>query len=68
MIEVAGRFVFIDLNNHSGNNRIWEITPGLNFYFTKNHNLKLQFDYSFIRNEFPGRDTNRFRTQFTVSF
>ncbi|MBI2487545.1 MAG: TMF family protein [Deltaproteobacteria bacterium] len=67
-VEVAGRFVLIGLDNDSGDDKIWEVTPGLSFYFTKNHNMKLQFDYSFIRNELIDIDTNRFRTQFTVSF
>jgi hypothetical protein len=68
VVEVAGRFAFIDLDNDSDDDRMWEITPGLSFYFLKNHSLKLQFDYSFIRDEFLDIDTNRFRTQLTVSF
>lgn len=68
IVEVAGRFVMIDLGIDSGGDRIWEITPGLSFYFTKSHSLKLQFDYSFIRDEFLDVDTNRVRAQFTVSF
>ncbi|HWP92197.1 MAG TPA: porin [Thermodesulfobacteriota bacterium] len=67
-LEVAGRFALIDLDNDSDDDRIWEITPGVSFYFLKNHSLKLQFDYSFIRDEFLDIDTNRFRTQLTVSF
>jgi hypothetical protein len=68
IVEVAGRFVIIDLDDDSGNDRIWEVTPGLSFYFTGNHNLKLQFDYSFIRDELLNVDDNRVRAQFTVSF
>jgi hypothetical protein len=68
VVEVAGRFVLMDLDNNSGDDKIWEVTPGLSFYFTKNHNLKLQFDYSFIRDELLDIDINRFRTQLTVSF
>jgi hypothetical protein len=68
VVEVAGRFILIDLDNNSGDDKIWEVTPGLSFYFTKNHNMKLQFDYSFIKDEFLDIDTNRFRAQFTVSF
>lgn len=67
-IEVAGRFVIIDLGNDFGADKIWEITPGLSFYFIRNHNLKLQFDYSFIRDEFIDDDINRVRAQLTVSF
>lgn len=68
VIEVAGRFVIIDPGMDSDDDKIWEITPGLSFYFTKSHSLKLQFDYSFIRDEFLDVDTNRVRAQFTVSF
>jgi hypothetical protein len=67
-VEIAGRFALVDLDNDSRDDKIWEVTPGLSFYFTKNHSLKLQFDYSFIRDEVLDIDTNRFRTQFTVSF
>ncbi|HLE26333.1 MAG TPA: porin [Thermodesulfobacteriota bacterium] len=68
LIEVAGRFAIIDLGNDFGDDKIWEITPGLSFYFIKNHNLKLQFDYSFIRDELLDTDINRARAQLTVSF
>src|SRR3990170_999332 len=68
LIEVAGRFAIIDLGNDFGDDKIWEITPGLSFYFIRNRNLKLQFDYSFIRDEFIDDDINRVRAQLTVSF
>lgn len=67
-IEVAGRFVIINLGDEFSNDKIWEITPGLSFYFIRNRNLKLQFDYSFIRDEFIDEDINRVRAQLTVSF
>ena len=67
-IEVAGRFAIIDLGNDFGDDKIWEITPGLSFYFIRDRNLKLQFDYSFIRDEFIDDDINRVRAQLTVSF
>ncbi|MGH7802028.1 MAG: porin [Thermodesulfobacteriota bacterium] len=67
-IEVAGRFVIINLGDEFSNEKIWEITPGLSFYFISNRNLKLQFDYSFIRDEFIDDDINRVRAQLTVSF
>jgi len=68
LIEVAGRFAIIDLGNDFGDDKIWEITPGLSFYFIRDRNLKLQFDYSFIRDEFIDDDINRVRAQLTVSF
>src|SRR3989337_2086707 len=68
LIEVAGRFAIIDLGNDFGDDKIWEITPGLSFYFLRDRNLKLQFDYSFIRDEFIDDDINRVRAQLTVSF
>ena len=67
-IEVAGRFVIINLGDEFSNDKIREITPGLSFYFIRNRNLKLQFDYSFIRDEFIDDDINRLRAQLTVSF
>ncbi len=68
LIEVAGRFAIIDLGNDFGDDKIWEITPGLSFYFIRDRNLKLQFDYSFIRDEFIDDDINRVRAQLKVSF
>src|SRR3989304_3772903 len=68
LIEVAGRFAIIDLGNDFGDGKIWEITPGLSFYFIRDRNLKLQFDYSFIRDELLDTDINRARAQLTVSF
>ncbi|HEY7534781.1 MAG TPA: hypothetical protein VH878_02415, partial [Thermodesulfobacteriota bacterium] len=68
LIEIAGRFVIINLGSEFNNDKMLEITPGLSFYFIRNHNLKLQFDYSFIRDEFLNTDTNRVRAQLTVSF
>ncbi|MCI0454106.1 MAG: hypothetical protein L0Y68_03810 [Candidatus Dadabacteria bacterium] len=68
LIEVAGRFAIIDLGHDFGDEKIWELTPGLSFYFLRSHNLKLQFDYSFIRDELLDTDINRVRAQLTVSF
>jgi len=68
LLEVAGRFAFIDLGSDFDNDRIWEITPGLSFYFSENHNLKLQFDYSYIKDELLDTEINRARAQITVSF
>lgn len=71
-IEVAGRFAYIDFDDDvDGKDKRWEITPGLGFYFSKSHKWKLQFGYSFIREEDTAgeeTDSNTFRTQIQVYF
>ncbi|HXG30681.1 MAG TPA: porin, partial [Thermodesulfobacteriota bacterium] len=71
-IEVAGRFAYIDFDGDvDGKDKKWEITPGLGFYFSKSYKWKLQFGYSFIREEDTAgeeTDSNTFRTQIQVYF
>jgi hypothetical protein len=71
-IEVAGRFTYIDFDDDvDEKDKKWEITPGLGFYFSKSHKWKLQFGYSFIREEDTAgeeTDSNTFRTQIQVYF
>jgi len=71
-IEVAGRLAYIDFDDDvGGKDKKWEITPGLNFYFSKNQKWKLQFNYSFIKEEDTDgeeTDSNIFRTQVQVYF
>ena len=79
-VELAGRFSFIDFDTSSGvvppgvsvSNTSWALTPGLNYYLSKDHRWKVQVDYSFIRNTFtegaPDIDENIFRTQLQAYF
>jgi phosphate-selective porin OprO/OprP len=62
-IEVAGRFALIDFDDDvPGRDLRYQITPGINFYLSKSHKWKLQFDYSFIRDE----DTDEVETDENV--
>lgn len=81
IVEVAGRFSWIDFDTSSGvlppgvgsvrSNR-WAITPGFNYYISHDHRWKVQLDYNFIRNEFtqgaPDIDENIFRAQLQAYF
>jgi hypothetical protein len=71
-IEIAGRFALIDFDDDVGGRaKKWEITPGLNFYLSKDHKYKLQFSYSFIRDEDTDNnqiDENVLRAQLQVYF
>jgi len=66
LVEVAGRWAYIDFDNVAGldpemdpRTKIWQVTPGLNFYMSHDHRWKIQLDYSYIRNEFRvGQDIN----------
>jgi phosphate-selective porin OprO and OprP len=76
VLEVAARYAYIDYDNDvfvddTDVDNQWEITPGINYYFSDSHNWKLQADYSFIRSElFNGfdEDENRFRVQLQAYF
>lgn len=71
-IEVAGRFALIDFDDDvDGRDLAYEITPGVNIYLSKSHKYKLQFSYSFIRDEDTDgaeSDENAFRAQFQAYF
>ena len=71
-IEVAGRFALIDYDDDvTGRDLRYEITPGFNIYLSKSHKYKLQFSYSFIRDEDTDgaeSDENILRAQLQVYF
>ena len=79
-VELAGRFSYIDYDTSSGvvppgvsvSDTSWALTPGLNYYLSKDHRWKIQVDYSFIRNTFTEGaadiDENIFRTQLQAYF
>lgn len=71
-LEVASRFIFIMFDDSAeGKDVIWEITPAISYYMSKDHRWKLVFDYSFIREEFVDgdkEDLNRLRAQLQLYF
>ncbi|HSC35726.1 MAG TPA: porin [Thermodesulfobacteriota bacterium] len=78
--EIAGRFAYIDYDTKSSvvppgvstNSSQWAITPGLNYYISRDHRWKVQADYNFVRNEFtlgePDQDDNIWRLQLQAYF
>ncbi len=79
-LEFAGRYSFIDFDASAGvipvgaavRDTIWAITPGLNYYIFHDNRLKIQVDYSFIRNTYtkqsPHIDENILRMQLSAFF
>jgi hypothetical protein len=79
-VELAGRFSYIAYDTSSSvvpvdtsvSDSSWAITPGLNYYLSRDHRWKVQVDYSFIRNTFtqgaPDIDENIFRAQLQAYF
>ncbi|MGB3729061.1 MAG: porin [Thermodesulfobacteriota bacterium] len=79
-IEVAGRYSLIDYDTSAGvipagmiaRDTMWAVTPGLNYYISHDHRLKIQLDYSFLRNTFtnqsPHTDENLLRLQLSAFF
>ena len=79
-IELAGRYALIDYDTGSDvvpadtvePDKTWEVTPGLNWYFSHSHKWKLQLSYTFQREEFtegaPDVDSNIFRAQVQANF
>jgi phosphate-selective porin OprO/OprP len=71
-IEIAGRYAQIWYDTDvEGPDTSWQLTPGINFYLSKNHKYKVQLDHSFIRNEFTDSDDideNIFRAQLQLYF
>ncbi len=71
-LEVAGRFAYIAFDDEVGDvDNLWSITPGVNYYMSKDHRWKVQIDYSFIRKEGVDgvqEDTNRLRAQLQAYF
>jgi len=80
LLEAAGRgaFILYDTSPEAvGSQEVLqdtslELTPGINVYFTKNNNWKLQFSYSYLNNTFTQRapDLNQkvFRIQFQAYY
>lgn len=72
ILEVAGRINFIDYDNEIGNRDArYEFTPGINYYLSKDHRWKIQFDYTFIHDEFidlEDADSNILRAQLQTYF
>ncbi|NIT14683.1 MAG: hypothetical protein GTN99_10705 [Candidatus Dadabacteria bacterium] len=72
VLEVAGRYAYIDFDDAVGDlDSRWEVTPGINYYINQSHRWKLQADYSFIQEEdIDGLETdeNRFRVQLQAYF
>ena len=76
-VELAARYAYIDFDDASDvvtgdvRDSEWEITPGINYYISHNKRWKIQFSYSFIRNEFTESshiDENIFRAQLQAYF
>jgi len=79
-VEFAGRYSFIDFDTSAGvipvgaavRDTIWAITPGLNYYVFHDNRLKIQVDYSYLRNTYtnqsPHIDENIFRMQLSAFF
>jgi len=80
-LELAGRFSWIDYDTGNGvipkdigstRDTAWAITPGFNYYISRDHRWKVQLDYTFKRNEFtqgePDIDENIFRAQLQAYF
>jgi TolA-binding protein len=72
LVEVAGRFAYIDYDNDvPGPTSSYEITPGLNFYMSRSHKWKIQLSYSYIKDQFnDSSDVNEnvFRAQLQAYF
>jgi phosphate-selective porin OprO and OprP len=80
LIEIAGRWAYIlyDTSPEAvGAEEVlidtsFELTPGINIYFSKNNNWKVQLGYSFIYNTFtqgvPDEDQKVLRIQFQAYF
>lgn len=79
--EIAGRFSWIDYDTSGGvlapdggsvRDTAWNITPGFNYYISRDHRWKVQLEYVFQRNEFtqgePDIDENIFRAQLQAYF
>ncbi|MFQ5787632.1 MAG: porin [Thermodesulfobacteriota bacterium] len=75
-LELAARFAYVDYDTGSGitgdvRDSKWQITPGINYYISKDHRWKIQLDYNFIKNTFTESediDENIFRAQLQAYF
>lgn len=72
ILEVAGRFNFINYDSSVGTQDItYEFTPGVNYYLSKDHRWKIQFDYTYKKEKFTDEkdsDSNLIRAQLQTYF
>jgi phosphate-selective porin OprO and OprP len=81
VLELAGRYAYIRFDRTEGINtdpdaprqmkNQWAVTPGINYYISKDNRWKIQLDYNFIKTSFlTGADTNEnlFRVQLQAYF
>ena len=76
IIEVVGRYSYMDPDTHSAQDTLTSALGGLNWYLN-GHEHKLQFDYGVVTTHLSAADTlsgavtlieNRFRLQYTIVF
>jgi phosphate-selective porin len=76
IIEVVGRYSYMDPDTHSAQDTLTSALGGLNWYLN-GHEHKLQFDYGVVTTHLGAADTgggavtlieNRFRLQYTIVF
>lgn len=80
-VEFAGRFSWIDYDTSGGvlpvdsgsvQSNTWAVTPGINYYISRDHRWKIQLDYTFKREEFTQGaddvDDNLVRAQLQAYF
>lgn len=78
VLELAGRYAYIDFDDAVSlipgeplPDDQWAVTPGINYYITRDNRWKIQLDYNFIKSSFlTGADTNEnlFRVQLQAYF
>lgn len=72
LIEIAARYSYIKYDTNVGSqDSTSQLTPGLNIYFTKNRNWKLQFSYSLLQQAFQDSEdinSNIIRAQLQALF
>ncbi len=77
-LEIAWRWAYINYDDSTSiedeiaRDNSWELSSGINFYFFRHKNRKLQLSYSYINNEFtggvPDTDEKVLRLQFQFAF
>jgi hypothetical protein len=67
LLEPAVRYQELDPNTNTSNDKLQWITLGLNIYL-KGHNLKIQTDYTFKKEQGTGIDNNVFQIQLQLDF
>jgi hypothetical protein len=78
VLELAGRYAYIRFDRQEGLNpderlpkNEWAVTPGINWYLSRDNKWKIQLDYNYIKTSFlTGADTNEnlFRIQLQTYF